>query len=203
MLLSDLRAEVHRVMNRTDILDTHVDDAANRAVRRMNRDLRVPGMQKQISITVPGADGIATLPADFLEFIHVADAGGDEMTRATVRVFNETRSPFHGIYTSLGKVLRLKPFPVAGSKVALTYYAKVPTFTPGDGGASNLYSDDYYDVLLAGTLAHVAASFLDTREADFDQRFLTYLVEAQEAGDREEFSGRGWVQKPYVPEGAW
>ena len=126
---ADLKTRVASWAWRED-LAADVDDVIDLAETRINRDLRVAQMETQDTLTLTA--GVATLPADYLEYREVwtEGASGRSLQSGSPaelrRRYNET-SGIPSRFAIIGSELHV--YPRSTGTVGLTYYAKIPALS--------------------------------------------------------------------------
>jgi hypothetical protein len=153
----------NNVVNKSDTL---VGLFLNQSIMRIQRELRVPFMEKQILYTIPDGFTKLAVPPDLLELIALmvdTDADGvlEYQLRKTslTQVVTASQVPAMPprVYTRQGPDWILGPTPAVGSTVLIYYYAKFDTMDAD--GDTNAALTDAWDLVLYGALA-AAYSYL-------------------------------------------
>jgi len=190
MTLAELRQQFKDMLNRSDIDDTRADHFINMGIRRLERGLRLPFMEKSLAYTVDGDDDFL-LAADHLELIGVF-CNDVQLTRITPAEGGKLlQNPLSGtptVYWRHGATMRLYPFPENDSVVEIRYY----------GEFENLGADDYEtfelsvipDVILYATLVYAADFYVDERKPIWQQTLSEIVKGVVDMAERDEFAGR-------------
>jgi hypothetical protein len=151
------------VVNKSDSL---VSLFINQSIMRIQRELRVPFMEKQILYTIPSDYTKLAIPSDMLELIAImvdTDADGilEYELRKTALTQVVTASQMPGatprVYTRQGGSWVLGPQPAAGSQVLIYYYAEFAALNSDTD--TNTALKVAWDAVLYGALA-AAYSYL-------------------------------------------
>ena len=194
----EIRAHFIALLNRSDCSNVLADTFIDQAITRIQRQLRVPAMEKQNTYDVTSASGVATLvmPSDLLEVIELYYDGN-----------SLTRIPLHEMvqYQKTGELgsprffcreqgnLKIHPMPSSGS-LFLNYYAEQDPLT--SDSSTNMLTNIASDLLTYTALSYAADYFLDERGAIFDQKSGSFLAEIQEHANSSEQSGVNQVVRP-------
>ncbi|MEY9100486.1 hypothetical protein ABIA24_003395 [Sinorhizobium fredii] len=95
---------------------------------KLNRGLRVAGMEKTTMVTLTEGDG--TLPTDFLEAREVKNANGIPIRAVSLEQLTSSymdRSGTPAGYAIVGSTIKVRP--TADQDIGLTYYGKIPVLT--------------------------------------------------------------------------
>src|SRR5437868_2438738 len=134
MKLGDLKTQFKGLLNNSVVNNnsTLVMTFINQAIMRIQRELRVPFMEKQILYTIPDPFTKLSIPSDLLALKGIlVDADGDgineyELTRrdlsTTIRASQLPGPP--SVYARQGGSWILGNKPAAGDKVLIYYYAE-------------------------------------------------------------------------------
>jgi len=194
----EIRAHFIALLNRSDCSNALADTFIDQAITRIQRQLRVPAMEKQNTYDVTSATGVATLvmPSDLLEVIELYYDGN-----------SLTRIPLHEMvqYQKTGELgsprffcreqgnIKIHPMPSTGN-LYLNYYAEQdPLASDSD---TNMLTNIASDLLTYTALSYAADYFLDERGAIFDQKSGSFLAEIQEHANSSEQSGVNQVVRP-------
>lgn len=145
-----LKASVADWLHRTDLEDV-IPTFVMLAESRINRDIRVADMEKELSGNINGMD--IDLPIDYRQIKSVVVDDGQYLQYLSHPLgLNETCG-----YTQIGNKLRL--FVQEGSQYRIIYYAAVPSLS--DGVQENWLLSKYPDVYLYATLLESAPYIKD------------------------------------------
>ena len=191
-----LRVHFKDLLNRSDITDTLADTFVDQSISRIQRTLRVPSMEKQMSYTIVDKAAFLFLPNDFLEIIDFY-YDSTSLTRLPFRDIMQLRdggeSGTPKFFAREGGSLVIYPYPSSGS-VKLNYYGEFAEMT-ADTDENNLAASSS-DMIIYGALSFASDYYLDERGPLFEQRFMQLLTEVQEQANDAEMSGTVQVMRP-------
>lgn len=168
-----LVAEVKDRADRTDMTDAQAEGFIQQAENRLSRLLRIWRMEGLTTVTTD-ANGLATLPTDFLSMRFVYDADKVDVPFVNVEWLVGTVTDAPKSYALVEGGLRLAP--PAAETLTLLYYKRIPALTAS--AATNWLVTSHPDVYLYGVLA----AFADWRDdekalAKHDAAFSRALAE--------------------------
>ena len=194
----EIRAHFIALLNRSDCSNALADTFIDQAITRIQRQLRVPSMEKQNDYNVTSETGISkvTMPADLLEIIELYYDGN-----------SLTRIPLHEMvqYQKTGELgsprffcreqgnIKIYPIPSTGN-LFLNYYSEQDPLTSDSD--TNMLTNIASDLLTYTALSYASDYFLDERGAIFDQKSGSFLAEIQEHANSSEQSGVNQVIRP-------
>ncbi len=191
-----LRVHFKDLLNRSDITDTLADTFVDQSISRIQRTLRVPSMEKQMSYTIVDKTAFLFLPNDFLEIIDFY-YDSTSLTRLPLRDIMQLRdggeSGTPKFFAREGGSLVIYPYPSSGS-VKLNYYGEFAEMA-ADTDENNLAASSS-DMIIYGALSFASDYYLDERGPLFEQRFVQLLTEVQEQANDAEMSGTVQVMRP-------
>lgn len=185
----ELRTHFKELLNRSDCSDALADTFIDQSITRIERNLRIPPMEKSYSYSISISTSEVLIPSDFLEAINMyyenTSVNRVSMNRfLDVSVGNETGTPLY--FTRQGTNFKIYPSPTSGSLV-LNYYASFPAMTSDtDENDLALIASD---LITYGALSFAADYFLDERGQLFESRFTQLANELQGQADDAESSG--------------
>ena len=185
----ELRTHFKELLNRSDCSDALADTFINQGITRIERNLRIPPMEKSYSYTISLTTDEVLIPSDFLEAINMyyenTSVNRVSMNRfLDVSVGDETGTPKY--FTRQGTKFRIYPYPTSGNLI-LNYYASFPVMTSDtDENDLALIASD---LIAYGALSFAADYFLDERGQLFEGRFTQLANELQGQADDAESSG--------------
>lgn len=202
MTLSDLKAQFAALANRRDLSansslqQTFIDQA----VMRIQRELRVPAMEKSLSIVIPSPYTALAIPTDMIELIDIypAATGAEklrkcDLSRATQLALT-TGTPKE--YARENSTWVLGPAPAPGDVIKVDYYAELqPLVNPSD---QNVVSVIAWDLIVYAALVQMAIYFKDVRKQDFEDQYETILGGLQAQSDEDDTNGGSEVMPCYV-----
>jgi hypothetical protein len=213
MILGDLKTQFKGLLNNTVVNNnaTLVGTFINQSIMRIQRELRVPFMEKQILYTIPTGYTKLSIPSDLLELKDIlvdADLDGVleyELTRrdlkTAIRASEYPGSPRH--YTRQGGSWILGPSPSPGDQVLITYYAEFAALT--SDASENTCLKVAWDAVLYGALSVACDYLTDERAGDFEGRYKQITQQLQEQADADEMSADAVVSPAlnYDTDGEW
>jgi len=192
----ELRVHFKDLLNRSDLTDTLADTFVDQSISRIQRTLRVPSMEKQMSYTIVDKTAFLFLPNDFLEIIDFY-YDSTSLTRLPLRDIMQLRdggeSGTPKFFAREGGSLVIYPYPSSGS-VKLNYYGEFAEMV-ADTDENNLAASSS-DMIIYGALSFASDYYLDERGPLFEQRFMQLLTEVQEQANDAEMSGTVQVMRP-------
>jgi hypothetical protein len=196
MTLGELKAQFKGLLNNTVVNNnpTLVSTFINQAIMRIQRELRVPFMEKQILYTIPEGFTKLAIPADLLALKGIlVDADSDgineyELTRRDLStVVKASQSGGHPtIYARQGGSWVLGNRPAAGDKVLIYYYAEFAALT--DDSSENTCLKVAWDAVLQGALSNATDYLDDDRVERFEKRYLQITTGLQSQADADELT---------------
>ena len=180
----DLVIGVKAELNRTDITDTEVKSAIQRAEARMNRILRVPAMETITGIDI--TDGVGALPSDWLMLRGLYDADKQIIPAVDPLAMFEAQTGAHKVHSIVGGQLRVGP--VSTEAVTAIYYAKIPALNVNQ--QTNWLLDSHADVYFYAVLLALESRIgNDDRLGLWKGAWDEALAELKDAGRRDRFGG--------------
>lgn len=196
MTLGELKAQFKGLLNNSVVnkSDTLVATFINQSIMRLQRELRVPFMEKQITYTIPDGYTKLAIPADLLELIAVmvdTDADGileTELRRTDLnRVVTASQSSgAPSIFTRQGGSWILGPKPGLGDQVLIHYYAEFASLA--DDTATNTCLKVAWDAVLYGALSAAGDYLDDDRTMKFESRYAQITKALQDQADADELT---------------
>lgn len=142
----------------------------------LNRQLRV--RQQITSVAVTFVDGVAPLPADFAEMLHVYTTCGGTLNSAPLSAFQRPGSVYSS-YEINGTSLLIRS--VQGDR-DIAYYAKLPTLTASPT-TTNWLLDQYPEVYLYAVGIEAAKFLQDVDRAQATDVLLRQAVQSVRIDD--------------------
>lgn len=207
MNYGELQSDLLALLNRRDCTPALANSFIQSSIKRIERDLRIPSMEKSIVATIGLVfqDGLA-VPADLLQFIALTDEDtGIELTRTALpeilALQHHDKCGFPRHFARRGSKLLLGPLPARGKRLRMDYYATfIRLVAPSD---SNVLSDVAPDLILRGALVYAATHFSDKRKADFETDFRTMFDGVAAQALRDELTGNAVVTPAFRFDGDW
>lgn len=161
---------------------------------RMQSELRVSGMEVgPTTLTITSSR--ATVPTGYIETKHMVGYDGSnawDINRGTyTEVRNRRIQDGSGptLFDTIGTSFEFGPNPSSGVSVDLVYYRKLTNISPTN--ASNWFSDNHPDLVLAASLLEASIFMKDTeQESKYEKLYgrLAALIKKEE--DKAQSSGR-------------
>jgi hypothetical protein len=202
MTLGELKAQFKAVLNNTVVNNNAslVSTFINQGIMRIQRELRVPFMEKQILYTIPDTYTKLAIPNDLLALISIqVDRDNDgvleyELQRVDMnRVMYASQMPGDPtVYARQGGSWYLGPRPASGSKVLITYYAEFSALT--DDTSENTLTKIAWDAVVYAALAAAAEYLVDDRLPEFEKRYAQIMQSLQDQADADELTADAAVR---------
>jgi hypothetical protein len=181
-------------MNRTDLTGNSAlaTTFINQAILRLQRELRLPFMEKITQFTIqPGYPGYLAIPTDLLELIDInIDADNDGILDYPLQRVQYKDAARSAEVTDIPRVFSRKggnwiigPQPQVNSIIEVVYYAEfVPLVNPTD---TNTMAKVAWDAIVYGALSAAGDYYNDDRVQAFEARYgqITKLLQEQADGD--------------------
>lgn len=190
---TELKTAVGSWLGRSD-LSSQIPDFISLAELRLNRNLRTRQMIETTDLSVTAGTPTVTIPSDFLEIkdIYIDGSPRISLTYLSPSAFtrdaraHESGQPVN--YTMNGTQFILAPNPDAAYTIKLMYYAKPDALT--DSNLTNVYTDNYMDVLLYGSLIEAEPYLMNDARAQVWGTLYNNGIQAINDSDQaSEYSG--------------
>lgn len=198
-----LRTQFKALLNRNDCSNTLADTFIDQAVARVQRNLRIPSMEKAASITfselLPDS---FILPNDFLDFIDIfyEDATGgrklSKLPRASFLRHHSTGGK-PSVYIRTGAAVQIKPAPHPDTSLSLLYYGELDDLVADTD--SNQISDTVPELIIYGALSFAGDYFVDDRKPQFEEVYRRIYEEVEQQARDLEFSGADMAVQSVYP----
>lgn len=161
------------LLNRRDITPTLVDTFMGFGIQRIQRELRVPAMEKVVEVLTDGTAEIS-VPGDFLQVIsvHTNDAVNQrKLIRTDLQtILNYSKIPGSPqYYYREGATFYIGPYPPENTSVWINYYADVSSLTADTD--TNWLTEVAPALLIYASLAYAADYYLDDRKGLFETSY--------------------------------
>lgn len=201
MTLGELKAQFKAVLNNTVVNNNSalVATFINQAIMRIQRELRVPFMEKQILYTIPEGFTKLAIPSDLLALKGIlVDADNDgineyELTRRDLSTVTEI-SQLGGhptVYARQGGSWVLGRTPAQGDKVLIYYYAEFAALT--SDSSENTALKVAWDAVLNAALSAATDYLDDDRVERFEKRYTQITNQLQEQADGDELTSNAAI----------
>lgn len=174
MNYGDLKTQFQGLLNRRDITPSLTTTFMNMGIQRIQRELRVPAMEKKAFATTDGTPNVP-VPGDLLEVIaltYITAYTSNKLVKVDfesgLRASMRPGDP--KFYTRDVATLVLGPCPPAGTKIYFNYYADASNLAADSD--HNWITDAAPDLLIYGALSYASDYFLDERAQKFEARYL-------------------------------
>jgi hypothetical protein len=209
---NELVTELQNKLNRTDCTTTLAGYFVNDSIRRIERAVRLPCMERQLIVTATGTMDYIMVPPDLLQIRGVLGPSMDPN--------NTIGLPLKKIdFDQLLRLPRLNAWPrywareqnqiyvrgaaTTGQAITLRYYGQFSPFTPASGSTdpgtgTNEISLIAPDLITFGALSFAGDYFEHPKAADWLTAYNGLLEEVQQIGDTlENDGGPTAVQRMY------
>lgn len=187
-----IRNQIKGLLNRNDVTNAQIDVFIDQAVARIQRQLRVPAMEKaEVYITNAIGGNLLALPSDFLQLKHLYTSKG-VIAYADLGTFIKTQDApgsVPTIYTRVQDFLQVKPTPPEDFEITMVYYGEIPDLV--NDTDSSWLTELAPDLLVYGALTFAADFFVDDRKAAFEEIAQRIFGEIQTQAIEMEFAQEG------------
>lgn len=213
MQLSDIKAQFTALANRRDLTANTalVQTFIDQAIMRIQRELRIPAMEKSVNVTIAAPYTGLIIPNDLIELIQIipTDTGAEKLrkcdiTRATLLAQQGTDVPRE--YARQGGLWVLGPTPAVGEIIRIDYYSELaPLVNPAD---TNVVSIIAWDLIVYASLVQMAVYYKDQRKPDFEEQYQTVFADLQSQSEEDDTNGGSEVMPAYtfphdLTDGCW
>lgn len=202
MNLGDLKVQFKALLNNGIVNNnaTLVSTFVNQGIQRIQRELRVPFMEKQVLYTIPSTYTRLSIPNDLLQLISIqVDRDGDgvleyELQRVDMnRVMSASQDVGPpSIYARQGAAWFLGPRPNTGDKVLITYYCEFPALLTDTD--ENTMTKVAWDACVYAALVAAASYLNDDRKDAFEKDFQRIMATLQDQADSDELTADAAVR---------
>jgi hypothetical protein len=179
-----LKSDFEALLNRSDNTTALTEVFIRRGISRMLRQLRVPSMEREDTLTV--TNGQATVPTDYLEMIHLeapVSWGSRKLERLEYGDWLARVSEGEPrYYARKGNKFLIKP---TAATVDITYYGDLATLV-ADTDTDPLL-DIAADAFLYAALVYAADYYVDDRAASFERMYQQIKDELEMQRIQEDF----------------
>lgn len=173
MAYVDVKNQFLGLLNRRDITPSLTDTFMGFGIQRIQRELRVPAMEKLISVTMDGTASFS-VPGDLLEVISIhtnSQVNHKKLRRVdlqTILDFAQVPGQPQYYYRETG-TFTVGPYPPSGTIIWLNYYADVSQLSADTD--TNWLTEVAPALLIYAALAYSADYYLDDRKAMFETSY--------------------------------
>lgn len=203
MTLDEVKAQFTGLMNRRDLTANTglVSTFINQAIMRIQRDLRIPAMEKSVLVTIANPYNGLVIPNDFIELINIIPQNSTNMQRLsrvdiTKAVNLAMNVDLPQVYARQGGLWILGPSPALADVIRVDYYAEFAPLV--NGTDTNILSIIGWDLIVYAALVAACEYYKDSRISAFEARFQQIFASLQGQGDDDELDGLTQVQATYA-----
>ncbi|MBK3774758.1 hypothetical protein GAY31_11385 [Azospirillum brasilense] len=189
MQKGQLRQRFLEFLNRSDCTTAQADEFINDAIRRIQRELRLPSMERIADMTVGSAFQYFPLPEDVIEIIGFS-GDGLPLNRVPLRVYQTMKAnklPQAEAWCRNGPVIFVAGQPKPGSTLTLHYYGEFMEMV-ADADENEL-ARTAPDVIIYGALSEAAHFFSHEMGPVWEQRYQAIAGTLINQAIMDEFSG--------------
>ena len=189
MNYGDLKTHFNALLNRSDITPALSTTFIDQGIGRIQRQLRVPMMEKTKKFSLTSATASIALPSDFLEIISIYHST-NELVRIPISRFRQLSDSQHTgkprFFSRIQEAIQFHPQPADGDLI-LYYYGEFTNLV--DDADTNILLQVASDLVLYSSLSYAADYYLDERSTIFETKFNQFLSEIQEQANDQELNG--------------
>jgi hypothetical protein len=192
-----MKTQFSGLLRRRDCTADLVETFMQQGIARVQRDLRVPAMERSEIITIGTYSGGIDIPVDYLEVKDVSVNDEDTLDKMDLnKVLRGEKSPGVPVmYARQNGKLRLAPAPDPDTVIRIDYWAELaPLVNDEDTNALTAIAPDMF---VYAALTYAADYFVDKRASGFSQTYQTLQSELQGQADRDELAGGAAVAPAY------
>lgn len=188
MAYVDVKNQFLGLLNRRDITPSLTDTFMGFAIQRIQRELRIPAMEKLVAVLT---DGTASFPVpnDLLEIIsvHTNDAANHKkLVRCdlqTILDFSQIAGSPRYYYRERGNI-SVGPYPPSGTDIYIHYYVDAGTLSADTD--TNWITEIAPTLLIYAALSYSADYFLDDRKQMFEASYMQIAEQFQQMAWQDE-----------------
>ena len=170
----DVKNQFLGLLNRRDITPTLVNTFMSFGIQRIQRELRVPAMEKIVELECDGTSTLA-VPGDLLQVIslHTNDtANRSKLTRVDLPTILDLAAQAGSprVYHRETGNFSIGPVPPSGTVVFLHYYADASSLSADSD--TNWLTEVAPALLIYAALSYAADYFLDDRKQMFEASYI-------------------------------
>lgn len=165
------------VLNRDDCTETQADTFLRQGIARLQRDVRLPCMEREMDTTISTAGtSFIVLPSDLLQIIDVfvTDSNSVNPRALTKKSYREVMAvattEIPKVYGRYQNVIKIAGTLGVGAIVTILYYGSFSSLT--SWSADNEVTLGFADVAVYGALPFAADSFNHPSMAAWEQRYV-------------------------------
>lgn len=182
----EVKTEFTSLLNRRDITAAQTTTFVQNALRRAQRNLRVPAMEQAVEVEIGDDYAGLPLPSDYLQLIRLVNSDGEELERVDLTTAN-ARAETTGVpkvFCRQGSKWVLGPTPLEDDTVRIDYFGQFEDLE--EDADENWLTEIAPDLLVYGALSFAGKHFNDRRRQEWEQMYRDIFLELQDQGDRDE-----------------
>jgi hypothetical protein len=201
MTRDELKTQFTGMMNRRDLTanTSLVDTFIDQALMRVQRELRVPAMEKSVNVTIGSTYSGLVIPSDLIQIKQIVPAATSQKLRKVDLDRAMVAAQYPGtplIYARQGGVWLVGPYPAAGDVIRIDYYAELPPLIVGTD--ENVVSIIAWDLIVNAACSYAANYYVDKRAPAFEAQYQQILADLQSQADEDTLSGDAQVSPALV-----
>jgi hypothetical protein len=184
MAYGDVKTQFLGLLNRRDITPSVTDTILGYALQRIQRKVRVPAMERIVSVTCDGSS-LIPVPGDYLEVISLNTNDQSSQTKLVKSDLQTilTKANYPGnptVYHRVGPNFHIGPYPPDGTLIWIHYYADAPALSADTD--ENWITEIAPQLLVYAGLSYACDYFLDDRKGLFEATYLQLEDELEQMG---------------------
>lgn len=197
MTRAEMVSQFTGLMNRRDLTanTTLINTFMDQAIQRVQRQLRVPAMEKEVDVTIASDYAGLIIPSDLLELKEIRPAANQLKLNKINLDRALTLASVKGIprfYSRQGGLWILGPCPATGDVIRITYYAEMaPLVADTD---ENIISIIAWDLIVNAACAFACEYYVDKRQQSFENHYQMILSDLQDQADEDELGDNAAVE---------
>jgi hypothetical protein len=203
MSYNSMLADFKAVLNRDDATDAQLAVFMGQAVSRIQRDLRLPSMERSQLITCNGPVNMLVVPKDLVQLIDLIWVSGDAARAVEPKALEKL--PYRDLIRKNDLVLPrwyarsqtqywIKGSAVEGEQFQLIYYGNFSNWASGD--SDNELSASTPDLAVYAALSYAGDFFECDQTAQWEARYQAIKAEVQQMATDLDAEGGPQVIQP-------
>lgn len=197
MTRSEITTQFTGLMNRRDLTANTalVSTFIDQAIQRVQRELRVPAMEKTVEVTIAADYDGLVIPSDLIELISLTPASTSRrLVKKDIDTVKQSAlvTGCPTIYARDGSSWILGPEPIEDEVISVKYYAETTQLV--ESTDENIISIIAWDLIVYAALSYAADWFIDKRADKFEGRYAQILADLQDQADEDELGDDAAVQ---------
>lgn len=206
MTYLELQTQFLALLNRRDCTVAMAKAFLQSAIQRIQRDIRVPALEKSVNVVVGVPFSGIVIPTDFLELINLiptSTQGGTTVTDYKRLEKSDISTALVGAlstglprqYCRQGGLWILAPAPTELDAIRVDYYGEMTSLV--NDADTNVFSVIVPDLIYYGALSYAGDYFVDNRKDSWEMRFSQVAASLEEQGDTDEQQGASVVMPAF------